>query len=39
MKYRIQFENGKWTVIEPGGEVRWHFATWADAFAWVARNG
>lgn len=38
MKYRIEFANGRWDVIEPSGEVRWHFATWAKAMDWVHRR-
>lgn len=31
MKYKIKYSNGRWSVIEPSGEVRWHFDTWAEA--------
>lgn len=38
MKYRIEFSNGWWHVIEPSGEVRWYFRTWDEAIDCVRRR-
>ncbi len=35
MKYRIFYENGRWHVREPNGEVTWHFDSLAEASDWA----
>lgn len=35
MKYRIFYENGRWHVKEPSGEVIWHFDSLSQAFRHV----
>ncbi len=35
LKYRIVYANGRWNVIEPSGEVAYHFKTWQEAIAHV----
>ncbi len=33
MKYRIFYQNGRWHVREPNGEITWHFDTLIEAGA------
>ncbi len=34
MKYRIFYENNRWHVREPNGDVIWHHLTWKEAMWW-----
>ncbi len=39
VKFRILKTNqGRWCLIEPGGEVVWYFRTWRLAMDWLAIN-
>ncbi len=35
MKYRIKYYEGRWHIIEPNGEVTWHFVSLNAAFDWI----
>ncbi len=39
MKYRILFYDGRYHVVEPSGEVTWHYRTWAEVLEHGGKPG